>query len=157
MSPNFPPIWLYHLTPGPATGRKWDPGSPDSTTKAPTPAPRPTSTNPQSYNSDPPGRQGQSWASRLSPTTSEAQGSWTRGVFPALGVECPCSHEAVAPEHTRPSRDTPWSPRHLKGGREVTSVPNFQVTRASRGHPPRICTLAEGAPALAPAEGRRLC
>ena len=116
MSPNFPPIWLYHLTPGPTTGRKWNLGSPDSTTKAPTPAPHPTSTNPQSYNSDPPDRQGQSWASRLSPTTSEAQGSWTRGVFPAVGVECPCSHEAVAPEHTRPSGDTSWSPQALEIG-----------------------------------------
>ena len=100
--------------PGPTIGRKWNPGSPDSTTKAPTPAPHPTLTNPQSYDSDRPDRQSQSWASMLSSTTSEAQGSWTKWVFLALGVECPCSHEAVALEHTRPCGDTPWSPQASK-------------------------------------------
>lgn len=57
-----------------------------------------------------------------------------------LVVECPCSHEAVAPEHTRPQGHTLVS-RHLKGGREVT----LSLTFKPSGPP---ATLQGSAPLL---------
>lgn len=127
--------------PGPATGRKWIRGllTPHNQ-GAPTPAHFTKQTLKVTTQTHQAGR------ARLEPAGSpqprrkprvhgrgESSGSWG-----GMSMRRSCSSE-----HTRPSRDTPWSPRHLKGGREVTSVPNFSSHQGLPWPPSRICTLAE--------------